>query len=71
MRPLAWGRQEGKHSEGGLYSPRHKEIGGTCVEIESRGQRIVIDVVLPLDVSDPEMFPLHRLQPLPINSPSA
>jgi hypothetical protein len=26
-----------------------KEIGGTCVEIESLGQRIVLDVGLPLD----------------------
>ena len=35
-----------------------KEIGGTCVEIESQGKRIVLDVGLPLDVVDPEHFPL-------------
>ena len=29
-----------------------KEIGGTCVELESCGQRIVLDIGLPLDVVD-------------------
>ena len=38
-----------------------KEIGGTCVEIESRGQRIVLDVGLPLDGTDPDSFPLHPI----------
>ena len=36
-----------------------KEIGGTCVEIESQGKWIVLDVGLPLDVPDPDTFPLH------------
>lgn len=35
-----------------------KEIGGTCIEIESRGQRIVLDVGLPLDVVDRDAHPL-------------
>ena len=35
-----------------------KEIGGTCVEIESRGTRIVVDVGLPLDVATPDEMPL-------------
>jgi ribonuclease J len=39
-----------------------KEIGGTCVEIESQGKRIVLDVGLPLDVVDPETFPLHPVK---------
>src|ERR1051325_8770657 len=39
-----------------------KEIGGTCVEIESQGERLVLDVGLPLDVSDPEEFPLHPIK---------
>jgi ribonuclease J len=39
-----------------------KEIGGTCVEIESQGKRIVLDVGLPLDVADPETFPLHPVK---------
>jgi len=29
-----------------------KEIGGTCVELESQGQRIVLDIGLPLDAKD-------------------
>ncbi len=36
-----------------------KEIGGTCVEIESQGKRIVLDIGLPLDVTDPDAVPLH------------
>lgn len=34
-----------------------KEIGGTCVEIESQGKRIVLDIGLPLD-ADPADVPL-------------
>ncbi len=30
------------------------EIGGSCVEVESSGQRIVLDVGLPLDAEDAE-----------------
>ena len=29
-----------------------KQIGGTCVEIESDGKRLVLDVGLPLDADD-------------------
>jgi ribonuclease J len=39
-----------------------KEIGGTCVELESQGQRIVLDVGVPLDVADPDDFPLHPIK---------
>src|SRR5947209_504201 len=39
-----------------------KEIGGTCVEIESQGKRLVLDVGLPLDAPDPETFPLHPIR---------
>jgi len=38
-----------------------KEIGGTCVEVESQGKRIVLDVGLPLDVVDPAAMPLHAV----------
>lgn len=38
------------------------EIGGTCVEIESQAKRIVLDVGLPLNVVDPETFPLHPIK---------
>lgn len=39
-----------------------KEIGGTCIELESQGKRIVLDVGLPLDVTDPDQFPLHPIK---------
>lgn len=39
-----------------------KEIGGTCVEIESQGQRVVLDVGLPLDVYNPADVPLHPIK---------
>jgi ribonuclease J len=39
-----------------------KEIGGTCVEIESQGKRLVLDVGLPLDCTDPDEIPLHPIQ---------
>jgi ribonuclease J len=35
------------------------EIGGNCVEVESQGHRIVLDVGLPLDVVDPDTMELH------------
>lgn len=35
------------------------EIGGTCIELESQGRRIVLDVGLPLDEPIPESMPLH------------
>ena len=38
-----------------------KEIGGTCVEIESGGTRIVLDVGLPLVVSTAADVPLHPI----------
>jgi ribonuclease J len=39
-----------------------KEIGGTCVELESQGKRLVLDVGLPLDASDPDEIPLHPVK---------
>ncbi len=39
-----------------------KEIGGTCVEIESQGKHLVLDVGLPLDASDPDELPLHPIK---------
>lgn len=38
-----------------------KEIGGTCVEIESHGKRIVLDIGLPLDSSNPDEIQLHPI----------
>ena len=31
-----------------------KEIGGTCIEVEAQGKRLVLDVGLPLDAPDGE-----------------
>jgi len=31
-----------------------QQIGGTCVEIESQGQRLVLEVGLPLDATEAE-----------------
>lgn len=39
-----------------------QEIGGTCVEIESQGKRLVLDVGLPLDAPDPDEVPLHPIK---------
>jgi ribonuclease J len=37
-----------------------QEIGGTCVEIESQGKRLVLDIGLPLDDNiDASTMPLH------------
>lgn len=47
-----------------------KEIGGTCVEIESQGKRLVLDVGLPLDAPDPDTFPLHPIRGFEIPDPS-
>jgi len=35
------------------------EIGGTCVELESQGERIVLDIGSPLNVSDTDALPLY------------
>ena len=47
-----------------------KEIGGTCVEIESRGARIVVDVGLPLDVTNPDAIPLPPIHKSKTPDPS-
>lgn len=36
-----------------------REIGGTCVEVEAQGKRIVLDIGLPLDVADADAMALH------------
>ncbi len=35
-----------------------KEIGGTCIEIESQGKRVVLDIGQPLDCPDPAKIEL-------------
>lgn len=39
-----------------------KEIGGTCVEIESQDKRLILDVGLPLDTLDPNGIDLHPVK---------
>lgn len=38
------------------------EIGGTCVEIESQGMRLVLDIGLPLDAPNQDELPLHPVK---------
>ena len=40
-----------------------KEIGGTCIEIEAQGKRVVLDVGLPLDAPDADADACDRLLP--------
>jgi glyoxylase-like metal-dependent hydrolase (beta-lactamase superfamily II) len=47
-----------------------KEIGGTCVEIESQGQRLVLDVGLPLVASNADDFELHPIKGFDAPDPS-
>jgi len=37
-------------------------MGGTCVEIESQGKVLVLDVGVPLDAPAPDSFPLHPVR---------
>ena len=37
-----------------------KEIGGTCIEIEAQGKRVVLDVGLPLDAPDHAAADVHE-----------
>jgi ribonuclease J len=46
------------------------EIGGNCVEIESQGKRLVLDVGLPLDAPDDETLPLHPIPGFEASDPS-
>ena len=47
-----------------------KEIGGTCIEVESKGKRIVLDIGLPLDATDPLQVPLHPIRRFAAPEPS-
>jgi ribonuclease J len=47
-----------------------KEIGGTCVEIESQDKRLVLDVGLPLDALADDTFPLHPIRGFESSDPS-
>jgi ribonuclease J len=47
-----------------------RQIGGTCVELESEGFRILIDLGLPLDASHPETVTLPNVSGLVTPDPS-
>jgi len=47
-----------------------KEIGGTCIEVESQGKRLVLDVGLPLDAPDADEFSLHPVNGFAAHDPS-
>src|SRR5512140_1982682 len=46
-----------------------EQVGGTCVELESGGQRILLDLGMPLDAEDGEI-PLPDVPGLAGNDPS-
>lgn len=41
-----------------------KQIGGTCIEIESHGKRLVLDIGQPLDSPDAELVEMPRVKGL-------
>ncbi len=47
-----------------------RQIGGSCIEVESRGFRILLDLGLPLDASDIESVPLPEVPGLAVANPS-
>ena len=47
-----------------------REIGGTCVELESEGFRILLDLGLPLDAADADAVPLPDVSGLAAPDPS-
>lgn len=47
-----------------------REIGGSCIELESGGSRIVLDIGLPLDTPDPATAPLPEVAGLDRPDPS-
>ena len=40
------------------------QIGGTCIELESQGHYLILDIGLPLDAPDPTKVPLPPLKSL-------
>jgi len=46
------------------------QIGGTCVELEAQGKRLVLDVGMPLDAADPNAVPLPDVKGFTSHDPS-
>lgn len=38
-----------------------RQIGGTCIELESQGKHVVLDVGMPLDAADPDSVDLPEV----------
>ena len=47
-----------------------KQIGGTCVELECQGKRLVLDIGLPLDAEDPDQIEMPDVPGLGAEDPS-
>ncbi len=47
-----------------------KQIGGTCIEIESQGKRLVLDIGMPLDADDPAEVKLPAVSGFDKKDPS-
>jgi ribonuclease J len=47
-----------------------KQIGGSCVELEASGQRVVLDLGLPLDAESNNLHLLPAIQGIDGNDPS-
>jgi len=47
-----------------------KQIGGTCVEIEASGSRIIVDLGLPLDAVEADLALVPQISGLREHDPS-
>jgi len=59
--------------DGGLRVCIHrgaKQIGGTCIELECQGQRLVLDIGVPLDADDPGKVEMPNVPGLDAADPS-
>ena len=46
------------------------QIGGTCVELECQGKRLVLDVGVPLDAGDPATVEMPDVKGLSSGDPA-
>ena len=56
----AWAGIYGHTTHENPHPQGTKEIGGTCIEIEAQGKRVVLDVGLPLDAPDDADAEVHE-----------
>jgi glyoxylase-like metal-dependent hydrolase (beta-lactamase superfamily II) len=70
---LAWGlraRSKGRNNMRVCIHRGTKQIGGTCVEIEASGTRIVVDLGLPLDAVEADVALVPQISGLKDHDPS-